>query len=114
MTNEPSKAAWKRAEELSRPGASGSYSRAALARHIQQTSDAAKEACRLIGFVYNAADQTAHEILQSLILPDEPDPTLTALMQVFCDVQHWVGDEDETLRRELAKHGLKIMEAGDD
>ena len=51
----------------------------ALACVLQEHSDTAAEACRLIGFVTDAADKSARDTLQSIILPDDPDPLEEAL-----------------------------------
>ena len=101
---QPSKAAMAKADSLANDVQVGGGYRKALAQVLQEHSDVAKAALDR-----TVATGRQREGLQSLILPDEPDPTLTALMQVFCDVQHWVGDEDETLRRELAKRGGRIV-----
>jgi len=83
----------------------------ALARVLQERSDVAKSCAWRINTLHSPQETVEH--LQSLILPDEPDPLLDIIKN------HYAGSVSppqlaSSIRTELAKRGLKIVEVGDD
>lgn len=81
----------------------------ALARYIQQVSDAAKE---VSGTLDPASDRVNRKILAPFILSDPVDPLGEALCEIYAglarvDVMH----DAARLRELLTKRGLKIVEA---
>lgn len=83
--------------------------RDALARVLQEHSDVAK---KMQGRCFEDSEWFGY--LQSLILPEEPDPLAEALSDLFGNICKMPLAASE-LRAKLAKRGLKIVEAkGDD
>ena len=76
---------------------------------LQEHSDMAKDA---ISRVCTGPEGLVGQALQTIILPDEPDVLALALSEATNgpDFEDW----PRKLRAELAKRGLKIVEADDD
>lgn len=82
----------------------------ALARFIQETSDVAKVAADRADFEAGRPSGV-RDILDPLILPDEPDPLLGVVEEAIAGTAEKGAAQ---LREVLAKRGLKIVEAIDD